>query len=267
MCTCFSMAIVIPSGIGNSIGCEYPSASTTFLPFTSARYPTPTISRSFLNPVVTPVTAFATSARAKPCSARLSSDSRFAVRMPSFCSKLIPFGTTTRILPLGPCTSTASSLIWIFTPDGTGIILFPIRDMALFDPRITEIPADPLPDLAHDFAADAGLARRLPGHQALGRRHNRNPHSAHYLPDVRLAHIPPRSRPRDALQVRDYAAAVRRVAQKQAQRLFRLLLFHNLEIRQISFLFQDARQLHLQLRAGQIHARVLRARGVANSRQ
>ena len=35
------------------------------------------------------------------------------------CTLEIPRGTVTVSLPLGPWTSTAPSLIWIFTPDGT----------------------------------------------------------------------------------------------------------------------------------------------------
>src|SRR5437764_6204157 len=37
MCVCLSMAMSIPVGTSNTTGCEYPSAKTTCLPFTSAR--------------------------------------------------------------------------------------------------------------------------------------------------------------------------------------------------------------------------------------
>jgi len=62
----FSTWTSIPSGNANSMGWEYPSANETFRPFTCARYPTPTMSSSFLKPSETPVTAFARSARVSP---------------------------------------------------------------------------------------------------------------------------------------------------------------------------------------------------------
>src|SRR5580700_4824982 len=107
------------------------------------------------------------------------------------------------------------------------MILFPIRDMALFDPLNYVLPArplakaltQPLPNLTHDFAADACLACRLARHQALRGGDDRNSHSAHHLANVRLAHVAPRTRERDALQIGDHAAAVRGVAQEEAQRL------------------------------------------------
>src|SRR6188508_1238284 len=42
----------IPLGGSTSTGCEYPSASTSFAPWSWARYPTPEISRFFVNPLV-----------------------------------------------------------------------------------------------------------------------------------------------------------------------------------------------------------------------
>jgi hypothetical protein len=66
---------VTPAGGSISIGCENPSASVSFLPWSTARYPVPLISRSFANPVVTPVTMFAISVRVRPWSARFCCES------------------------------------------------------------------------------------------------------------------------------------------------------------------------------------------------
>src|SRR5215813_6657968 len=92
------------------------------------------MSISFLKPCVTPCTALATSARARPCTARCSSDSRLTLSTPSFCSNEIPRGTATLSLPLGPWTSILSEAMAILTPEGTEIGLFPIRDICLFQP-------------------------------------------------------------------------------------------------------------------------------------
>ena len=43
---------------------------------------------------------------------------------------MMPGGTACRILPFGPCTSTAPSAILTVTPFGIGIGFLPIRDMS-----------------------------------------------------------------------------------------------------------------------------------------
>src|SRR5580692_2701229 len=91
---CFgSTAASTPVGSGYSMGCEYPRLNTTVpLPFNSARYPMPTISRSRVHPLVTPSTALFTRARANPWTAACESLSRIATMLPSFCSTLMPLG-------------------------------------------------------------------------------------------------------------------------------------------------------------------------------
>src|SRR5438270_10007461 len=127
------MATSIPLGRGNSIGWENPKVKTTVpLPLSSTRYPIPTISSSFFQPLVTPSTALNTSARASPWTADCESFSRVASRCPSFCSSLIPPGTGVSNLPLGPCTETRLPWILTFTPAGTAIGFFPILDIISF---------------------------------------------------------------------------------------------------------------------------------------
>src|SRR6185312_6064365 len=128
---CFgSTTASMPAGNGNSIGCEKPRLNTTvFLPLSSARYPMPTISSSFAQPLVTPLTAFETSARTRPCSAACESFSRIALMCPSFVSSLMPLGMNASSLPFGPCTATVFPRTSTFTPCGTGIGFLPTRDM------------------------------------------------------------------------------------------------------------------------------------------
>src|SRR5579871_2933521 len=95
-----------------------------------------------------------------------------------FCSRVMPRGRFTLILPLGPCTSILSGPSWIFTPAGTAIGFLPIRDMVsvlscqTFPERLDaryQTAIGLLPDLAQHFAANMRFARRAAGHHALGR--------------------------------------------------------------------------------------------------
>src|SRR5487761_346944 len=162
------------------------------------------MSSSFLKPSVTPLTALATSARANPCRARCDSFCRVAIKWPSFWSNSIRPGTGTCILPLGPWASIASSVIWTFTPDGSGIGFLPIRDMAL-------------PNLAQEFAAHAFLAGGLSGHDSARRGKNRNAHAANDGANAGLANVAAAAGARNALQIREHAALVAGVAKKNAQ--------------------------------------------------
>src|SRR6202051_395116 len=89
----------------------------------------PTISRSLVQPLVTPSTALLTSARASPCTAAWALSGRIATRLPSFCSIVMPDGRGVSSLPFGPWTSTVLPSILTVTPFGIGIGFFPIRDI------------------------------------------------------------------------------------------------------------------------------------------
>src|SRR5579871_6500155 len=214
------------------------------------------MSISFLKPVVTPVTALATSARARPCSAACSSFWRTACSSPFFCSMVIPRGSLIFSFPLGPCTSTESEARATFTPAGTAIGFLPIRDMKnsfWF-----------LPNLAQHFAAHMRLARGAAGHHALGRGHDADAHAADHWPNLGRAEIAPAARLRHAAQVGDHAALVRRVLEEEAQRLARLVFLDQLVGGDVALFLEDAGDFHLQLRGGYIDARVASFRRVAN---
>src|SRR5580658_988377 len=88
----------------------------------------PTISSSRVNPVETPCTALAASARVNPCSAAWSSEARNNSSLPSFCSILMPSGMGTVSDPLGPVTCSFSPICTL-TPLGSGIGFLPILDI------------------------------------------------------------------------------------------------------------------------------------------
>src|ERR1700746_2528744 len=232
------------------------------------------MSISFLKPVVTPWTALATRARAKPCTARCSSLARFTFSTPSFCSKETPRGTATVILPLGPCTSILSAATATFTPEGSGIGLFPMRDIVLAQPFVKSFPAccrlfqkPSLPDFAEQFAANIRLARGAPAHQTLRSRNNTDAQSADHRLDVKTSDVAASSWTRNALDAGNHAAAIRRVLQKYAQGLVALVFVHHLEGRDIALFFQDAGQFALQTRSRHVNTLVLGSHRVADAGQ
>src|ERR1700674_4036534 len=167
------------------------------------------MSSSFLNPSVTPRTALATKARARPCRARCSSDSRRALSTLSFCSKRMPWGTRTLSLPLGPCTSMTAGPICTFTPAGSGIGFRPIRDMAFCL----------LPDFAEQLAAEPLFTRRTAGHDSARSAQNAHSQAAEDALNLFHRHIAAAAGTGDAAKIGDDAALVRRVLQKDTQGL------------------------------------------------
>src|SRR6185436_14588826 len=162
------------------------------------------MSSSRLNPSVTPRTALAIRLRDRPWNFRNcgSSDPRFATSVPSLTSKLIPAGCAWRSCPLGPFTSTALSSTLTVTPFGIVIGFLPIRDISLVSPAYASpctvhrapctlhpAPRPVLPDVAEDFAADARLHGRAPGHHAARGRQDAGAQAGEHLRHVLLAEI------------------------------------------------------------------------------
>src|SRR5438874_12818708 len=131
----------------------------------------------------------------------------------------MPRGTAMVILPLGPCTSILPAATAIFTPEGSGIGLFPIRDIVLVQRFVKSCALQTflktcLPDFAEQFAAHVGFARGAAAHQALRRGHNAAAQATNDRLNVMRADITARSRPRNALDAGNDAATVRGVLQK-----------------------------------------------------
>src|SRR5712692_7724998 len=212
----------------------------------------PTISSSLLKPCVTPVTAFCTRLRARPCSAASSSLSRTATTVESFCWKRIAAGTSARSLPLGPSTLTAPGSILTFTPEGSGIGLFPTRDIS--------------PHLAQNFAAHALLVGVPPRHHAARRSQNVDPHAAEDARNLPLADVHSPPRPRHPLDPRNDRLIVVAVLEIDLDSALALFVGH-LEIRDVPFLFQDAGNLRLQLGCRHVDFGMARLDGVSHPRQ
>src|SRR5436305_5928593 len=249
----------IPSGALTDTGCEYPSASSRSRPRSWARYPTPWISSRFSKPSVTPWTMFATSVRVRPCRARCSPRSvgRVTRSSSSTCTILMSRGTLSVSSALGPFTVTRPGSIEIDTPDGTGIGCFPIRDMARS------------PDLRHDLATDALAPRVVTGHHPLGRRDDRRSHPPLDPRDVGMVDVCPAAGPRNALEAGDHRRPLARVLQSHPQLPAGITgrgrdLLEGLDV---SLLGEDARELSLHTRVGNVDVVMLRRGGIAQPRQ
>src|SRR6516165_5765048 len=176
----------------------------------------------------------------------------------------MPAGYAWRSFPFGPWTSTAPG-VWsrtlTVTPLGIAMGFLPIRDIS-----------DSLPDVAEHFAADASLRGCAARHHPSRRRQDAGAEPAEDFGDVLLAEIDAAPRSADALDAGDEPLAVRTVLQEQPQRpglhasLGRRLV-QELEALNVSFILEDARDLHLHARRGHVDTRVLGAHGVPNTGQ
>src|SRR5918994_6935836 len=120
----------------------------------------------FVNPSVTPVTAFWIRDRVRPCIARCSGESvaRSTITLPSSCLTSIPRPTGTVSSPFGPFTFTPRPETSTLTAPGTSTGAFPILDTATS-----------LVDEAQDFAADASAPGLVVCQDPLGGREYRHP--------------------------------------------------------------------------------------------
>src|SRR3954451_2384958 len=139
----------------------------------------------------------ATSDRVRPCRARCSPRSvgRETRSWPSSCLTVMSRCTRSLSAPRGPLTWTTSGSMATVTEAGTGMGLRPMRLMRS-------------PDVGDDLAADARLAGLVAGHHAVGGGHDRGPHAAEDLGDLRVADVRALAGARHALQAGDGRAAV-----------------------------------------------------------
>src|SRR5437762_11157717 len=127
----------------------------------------------------------------------------------------------------------------IFTPDGTGIGLLPIRDMFYFNPSKLFVQKKMLPNLTKQLATDFRFLCGAAGHQAFRRGDDTDAESADDGLDVHRADVTARPWARNALQPGDDTAAVRRVLQEHAEHLVRLVFVHILESGDVALFLQD----------------------------
>src|SRR5262245_24957336 len=204
------------------------------------------MSRSLVKPSVTPLTAFWARARAIPWKARCwrSSSRRVHVSSAPESANLIPGGTGVCSLPFGPWTSSIDSPSFTLTPLGTSIFLFPTRDMSSSSPHVAE-----------DLAAHALPRRRAAGHDPAGRGEDVDAESPVHAGNLVLAAVDPAAGTAHALEVGDHPLHARAVLQEDADpALPPFGLLEGLEVRHVTLVLEDACDLDLQLRGGNVHS-------------
>src|SRR5918993_1403199 len=212
----------------------------------------------FVNPSVTPVTAFWIKERVSPCIARCSGVSalRSTTMVPSSCLTSTPRPTGTVRSPFGPFTFTLRPESSTLTAPGTSTGAFPILD----------ILETSLVDEAKDFAADAPAPGLVVGQDPLGGREYRHPEAVEHAGDAGLLAVDAASGTAHPPQAGDAAAPVGAVLQRDhepslhAAAALRDALY-------VAFLLQDAGDLRLHLRVRDLDRLVLGHVRVADTRQ
>src|SRR2546423_6793951 len=244
---------VTPAGGSISIGCENPSASVSFFPCSTARYPVPLISRSLANPVVTPATMLAISVRVRPWSARFTcvSSARCTEIFPSSRS-IFMFSWKVRVSwPFGPFTFTVWPSILMSTPLGITTGIRPIRLISHY-----------LPHVRQDLAAEALALRFASGHEAGRGRHDGDAETAEHARHLALAGVHAEAGLRDATQTGD-RGELSDVLQPQHELAgVRLFVAGN-----ETLVAQDARHLRLHPARRDGDGLVTRDRRVADARE
>src|SRR4029453_3404318 len=217
----------------------------------------PTMSSLRSKPSLTPVTMLATSARARPCSARAwrSSLARSITIVPSATRGVSPLGTGWVSLPLGPSARTVRPSTWTFTPCGIGMGCLPIRDIWRS-----------LPHVGEDFAAALLLARLAIGEHAAGGREQRHAHAGQDRGDLVVGHVHPASRGGDAHQARDHLLVGAAVLEIDPQRVL-LGVLQDPEVLDEPLVLEQLGDTHLELGRRDVDLLVLGVAGVADAGQ
>src|SRR6266540_1003642 len=252
---CAGTSNSIPSGGRNVTGCEYPTCSSRSDPLRAARYPTPTISRRFSNPLVTPSTMLAKRVRVSPCSERCrrSSEGR--------STRTVPFSMTIRMsawkvcsrVPLGPFTDTRDPSTPTSTPEGMVMGCLPIRDISL--PR--------LPDVRENFPAHAKLLGLAVGQHSSRSGQDSDAQPAQHPGYLFLVRIDSPPRRRHPLQAAHGALPIGAVLQADDDPAILAFPLHS-RLGDVSLTDQDLGDALLQLGGRHHHLVLVGHRGVAD---
>src|SRR5215210_4442214 len=212
----------------------------------------------FVNPSVTPVTAFWIRERVSPCIALCSgeSEARSTTMLPSSCLTSTPRPTGTVRSPFGPFTFTLRPESSTLTAPGTSTGAFPILDTL----------ETSLVDEAKDFAADAPATGVVVGQDPLGGRKYRHPEPVEHAGDVRLLAVDPASGAAHPPEASDAAAAVGAVLQGYDEASLHPAPTLR-DVLDVAFLRKDTGDLRLHLRVRYLHRLLLHQVRVADARQ
>src|SRR5580698_598850 len=175
----------------------------------------------------------------------------------SCCTTFTPLFSASVSEPFAPFSVTASAPIVAVTPCGRSTGIFATRDIV--KPYLT------LLDDEQHFAAGAGRARLLVGHDALRGGDHRNAQTAQHLGKFILAAIDAQARPADALDAIDDGPAVV-ILQFNGQGALGAAVVDT-EVRDVALGLQHLENGHLQLRGAHAHGRLARGLRIANAGQ
>src|ERR1700722_46566 len=202
----------------------------------------------------------AISVRVSPCSALCSPRSvgRVTISCSPSCVTAMSRLMRSESSPLGPFTRTDSGSIETVTPAGTGMGCLPILDIS-----------SRLPDLRQDLAADAGSARVVSGHDAVGGGDDGGAHAAEHLGDVLSVDVGAATGARDAPQSGDCRAAVLGVLQADLDQLSGVAVRGGDDRPgvDVALLVKDPCELALELGCGHVDGLVRGVDRVAHSRE
>src|SRR6266850_2216254 len=216
----------------------------------------PTISSFRSKPSLTPLTMLATSARARPCSARTwrSSLPRSMTTVPSTIRGVSPAGTGWLSLPLGPSARTVAPSTRTFTPCGILMGCLPMRDMS----------ASPLPHVGEDFAADLLLARLAVGEHPAGGREQGDAHAGQDRRNLVVGDVHAAARRRHPHQARDHPLVGGAVLEIDAQRVL-LAVVEHAEVLDEPLVLQELGDAHLEPGGRDVDLLVLGVAGIADA--
>src|SRR5215210_997606 len=212
----------------------------------------------FVNPSVTPVTAFWIRDRVSPCMALCSgeSEARSTTMLPSSCLTSIPRPTGTVRSPFGPFTFTLRPESSTLTAPGISTGAFPTLDTLLTS----------LVDEAQDFASDAPAPGLVVGQDPLGGREYRHPEAVEHAGDAGLLAVDAATGTAHPPQARDAAAAVGAVLQRYHEPPLHAAAALR-DALDVALFLQDAGDLRLHPGVRDLDRLVLGHVGVADARQ
>src|SRR5690606_6697914 len=152
--------------------------------------------------------------------------------------------------PLGPFTVTVWPSMVTVTPDGTAIGFLPMRDISV--------------DPAQHFAAHVLVAGRGVGHDALGRRKDRDAQAVLHRLEVADRRIDPTARLGDAGDFRDHRLAVEILQLDLELRELARLLDQRVAA-DVALVLEHVEHALAQARRGRQHRRTLAGRGVLDA--
>src|SRR4249920_1864009 len=190
-------------------------------------------------------------ARIVPNAGLRTTRSELTTASPSWIATRVPARMCELSSPFGPLTRTRSPTSTV-TPEGITTGFLPTRDMSI-----------PLPDLAHELAAEAGVAGLAVGHEPLRRRQQGGTQPAHDARDLVARDIHAASRRAHALEPGDDRRLVGGVLEIDPQHALAPIV-DDLEIVDEALAQQHLGDLRLETRRRNVHLAVLGADRVSN---